>query len=295
MLILSIMTELSQRISKQQLQEEAQIELRKHHIKIWRYRVYIFFLLVIAIFIEPYFTQSIEDVRWVGASKISLTNISWWFQQRGEWGKFSELEQVKKQITETKGQIEKTKIEIAIVNNLQNPSKQNTILNCINANICDAIQPELIERMDLLRSYLIVNKLSAEKLDFDQKFILRNINEFLIQEAWKRQLVELTNINFGEPKEIKPEFKLYTIPVHLEISYSDNNDFMEFLRNIERRMSPTLPIMRRIETVSYDIVNYLDSQEVAMDMSIYYFKFSETKQFVWETQEIPWSDHASPE
>ena len=57
------MTELTQRLSQEQTQDETQLALRKTHIKVRRYRVYIFFLLIIIVLIEPFFTQSIENVR----------------------------------------------------------------------------------------------------------------------------------------------------------------------------------------------------------------------------------------
>ncbi|MDP2670630.1 MAG: hypothetical protein Q8O99_07170 [bacterium] len=139
------------------------------------------------------------------------------------------------------------------------------------------MQQGLLDRIDLLRSYLIVTQLSAEKLDFDQKFILRNINEFLSQKSGVGQLVEVTSISFDESSQVKPEFNLYKVPLNLHVKYTTNSHFMSFLHNIESKMSPTLPVMRRINSVNYDIVNYLDSQEVSMSMSIYYFKFDETE------------------
>lgn len=95
----------------------------------------------------------------------------------------AELEQIQGQIEQVKQDINKTQVEITIVNSLQEPEKQNTLLNCINFEFCEQLSAGLLERIDLLRSYLIVNQLSAEKLDFDQKFILRNINEFLSQKS----------------------------------------------------------------------------------------------------------------
>jgi hypothetical protein len=57
------MTELSQRLSHEDEQDAEHLEMRKHHITAWRYRVYIFIILVIIVMIEPMFTTSIEAVR----------------------------------------------------------------------------------------------------------------------------------------------------------------------------------------------------------------------------------------
>jgi len=63
---------------------------------------------------------------------------------------------------------------------------------------------------------------------------------------------------------------LIKVPVNIAVSYFVNNDFMTFLHNIETKINPELPVMWRIEAVNYDIVNYLDAQEVAMSLSFYY-------------------------
>jgi hypothetical protein len=62
---------------------------------------------------------------------------------------------------------------------LETPEKQNTILNCVNWQKCEGIEVGLLDRLDLLRSFLMIDSLTTEKLNFDQKFVLRNINEFL--------------------------------------------------------------------------------------------------------------------
>ena len=56
----------------------------------------------------------------------------------------------------------------------------------------------------------------------------------------------------------------------MTVSYFVNNDFMTFLRNIETKIDPTLPVMWRLEAVNYNIVNYLDPQEVSLSMAFYY-------------------------
>ncbi len=90
-----------------------------------------------------------------------------------------ELETMKKEVENIENEIKSTEIQIEIVKNLETPEKQNTILNCVNVKKCDGIGAGLIERLDLLRSFILIEHLASEKLSFDQKFVLRNINEFL--------------------------------------------------------------------------------------------------------------------
>gem|GEM_PF-5282114 len=63
MLTYIIMTELSQRLNDENEQDADHLEMRQHHITAWRYRVYIFIILVIIVMIEPMFTSTIEEVR----------------------------------------------------------------------------------------------------------------------------------------------------------------------------------------------------------------------------------------
>jgi len=83
-------------------------------------------------------------------------------------------------------------------------------------------------------------------------------------------LVDIKNITFGRPNEIKPEYKLFGVPVTLSVSYFSNNDFMTFLHNIETKINQELPVMWRISAVNYDIVKYLEPQEVNLSMTLYY-------------------------
>lgn len=270
MLTYITMTELSQRLSLDNEQDAEHLEMRKHHITAWRYRVYIFIILVVIVMIEPMFTSSIETVRGVGAFKISLLDPISMHTTRGEWGKLNELDAVQVLIDEATNQIATTKLQIEIVRNLETPEKQNTILNCVNWQQCEWMEVGLLDRLDLLRSFLMIDHLTTEKLDFDQKFVLRNINEFLSTQVGRGQLVDIKNITFGRPNEVKPEYKLFEVPVTLQVSYFTNNDFMAFLHNIETKINPELPVMWRISAVNYDIVKYLEPQEVNLSMSLYY-------------------------
>ncbi len=270
MLIYITMTELSQRLSQETEQDATNLEMRKHHITAWRYRVYLFVILVIIVMIEPMFTSSIESVRGTWAFSISFTDPMSMHTKRWEWGKLNELDALQQQIDEVDKEIASTKLQIQIVENLETPEKQNTILNCVNRDQCEGIEVGLLDRIDLLRSFLMVDRLTTNKLAFDQKAVLRNINEFLSTQVGRGQLVTIDNITFGMPTEIKPEYKLMQVPVNINISYFANNDFMTFLHNIETKVNAEIPVMWRIDAVNYDVVNYLDAQTIAMSMSLYY-------------------------
>lgn len=272
------MTELSQRLNQENEQDADHLEMRKHHITAWRYRVYIFVMFVIIVMIEPMFTSGLEKVRWKDAFKISFSDPISMHTRLWSGGKINDLTDLQTQIDQTNDEIATTKLQIEIVRNLETPTKQNTILNCINWQQCELIEVWLIDRMDLLRSFFMIEHLTTEKLDFDQKFVLRNINEFLATQIWRGHLVTIKDITFGTPSEVKPEYKLSQVPVNLTVSYLANTDFMAFLHNIETKISPELPVMRRIEAINYDIVNYLDTQEVTLSLTLYYINTPKQEQ-----------------
>lgn len=264
------MTELSQRLSQDNEQDADHLEMRKHHITAWRYRVYIFVIFVVIVMIEPMFTASVDTLRWKDAFSISILDPVSMYTNRGIWGKLNELDDLQKTIEDTNNSIAVTKLQIEIVRNLETPEKQNTILNCVNRQQCDGIEVWLMDRLDLLRSFLMIDHLVSDKLDFDQKFVLRNINEFLATQIWRGQLVTIKDITFASPREVKPEYKLFEVPVTMTVTYFSNKDFMTFLHNIEAKISPELPVMWRIEAVNYDIIKYLEAQEVALSLKLYY-------------------------
>lgn len=287
MLISIIMTELSQRLNDTD-QESHALELRQHHITAWRYRVYMFVIFVAIVFIEPMFTASVESLRGKEAFALSLSDPIGMFTKVGSGGKINELNEMQAKIDQTVQEIETTKLQIEIVQNLEKPEKRAIILNCVNKGACEGIPAGLMDRFDLLRSFLAIDHLVTDKLDFDQKFVLRNINEFLATQVWRGQLVTIKNITFTDPVEIKPEYKLMKVWVNLIVEYMVNNDFMVFLNNLETKISPELPVMWRIEAVNYDIVNYLDAQKINLSLAFYYINTPKTDLLVKDD-----STHAS--
>jgi hypothetical protein len=218
------MTELSQRLNTENEQDAEHMEMRQHHITAWRYRVYIFIILVIIVMFEPSFTTSIEKVRGNDAFKISLFNPKTMHTARGEWGKLNELDTIQAEIDAVNNKIATTKLQIEIVKNLETKEKQNTILNCVNWEQCQWIDVGLLDRLDVLRSFLMIDHLTINKLAFNQKFVLRNISEFLATQVWRGQLVNIRDITFWIPQEIMPEYKLYAVSVNMAVTYLTNND-----------------------------------------------------------------------
>lgn len=95
----------------------------------------------------------------------------------------NEIDALDKQIADTQKTIQEVKSTLAIVRHLNNLQKQNTIASCLNTNQCNGVPPSLMPHLTLLRNYIILDRLQGEKMDFDQKMVLRSINEFLFKNS----------------------------------------------------------------------------------------------------------------
>jgi hypothetical protein len=67
-----------------------------------------------------------------------------------------------------------------VIENLSDQEKQNTLINCLNGESCANIDEALFRRIDFLRIFIMINELISEKMNFNQKEILRNIYEFML-------------------------------------------------------------------------------------------------------------------
>lgn len=150
------MTDLSQRLSQEQELDTTHLEMRKNNIRARRYRVYSFVLFVVIVLVQPYVVTTTEEVRGEGAFVFSVSAPLESFTRLGAGGKKNELSTIEQDIEKTQQEINIANIQIEIVKNLETPEKRNTILNCVNWQICEEIDEQLISRIDLLRSFIMI-------------------------------------------------------------------------------------------------------------------------------------------
>lgn len=199
--------------------------------------------------------------------------VNWLLYNRGEEWLLNTLDEVETRLEEVETEIAITNLERQVVEQLTNEWKVNTLVNCINNETrCDEVPPELLPSMDMLRFYLIINQLQAEKMKFNQKLLLRNLNEFLLRTPQWVLNGLLLSINFGPTAEVDKDLSLFVLPVNLKIEFAQKNMLMSFLDNLENKVSLELPVLYIIQSINYDIVNYSRTQVVNVAVNVYYYE-----------------------
>ena len=159
--------------------------------------------------------------------------------------------------------------------------KQPPLISCINQDVaCDELNNNVRENLDIIRIYTQLRDLRTKKMEVNEKTILKNVNEFLLQkDPFSRTLQyngELQSLNIGSPKHIK--WQLYETDVSFQIVFPDKSALIVFLEHVEDELfyHPTFwfawTIMYKIQNLEYDIVEYNDEQEVWITMKAYRYE-----------------------
>jgi len=262
------------------LTEEDRIlrKVRKKQVAILRNKVYIFFLALWLFMAWPTFLQPIEKVRWEWAFKLfSLNPIEGMHRNRWEWWLLQNIEDKNIEIEEKEIEIQKTEIEKEVVKHLVDEKKQNKIINCLNFDICWNMSDELKDELDFLRIFLMVWRLNDEKMDFDQKKILRNLSEYMLTSPQWNVYWDVVKINFWWVAEVSSEYKLQNLPIGMNIEFENKEWLFEFLGNMENKIYLD-SVMYVIDSMNYDVVNYDEPQIVWIKANAYFF--------TWEIEQI---------
>lgn len=271
------MSQLSDRY-KAEGEDVVSANMRAHTVATVRYKVYIFFLIVFLVFFRPMVTELSDKLRWTWSlNKVTslweipniVTNL---LHTRGEWWILNDIDAKKEQIVAAEKEIKWAQIITEIIARLNEPWKQNTMINCLNDWFCDDIEPQLIPFLPLFRTYLLVWNLKWKKMEFNQKVILKNINDFLLKTSAWLDNASLQSVTFSNPVLVDENYSLYRIPIQLSIEFQHKNMLASFLHNIEDRVSFTIPILYKIEALSYNIVEYNQPQIVQLSLDAYYIE-----------------------
>lgn len=222
------------------------IQAENLKIKNLKYKFFIFIILVLIYIFWWYFLNSFE--------KVKILN--------------SDLYDLKSNIKIVDTQI----IEWNLINNFASNIEKNKkeSVNCINNNLqCDIlwISWTNIYLKQITKNYLRLNKLIQMKMDFDQKFILRNMIENLLKNSW-----QLSIINFWMPVLWWDNSNIYILPISISVDFENKEKLLEFLNKIENKVDIWENIYLKIDTLNYNIVDYTKKQTVNIWMTSYFYK-----------------------
>ena len=261
-----------------EIDEEAllQQKMRQRHVASVRNKVYIFVLWVVLFMFQPMFLVPIEEVRGTWAFSVSITDpINSMFRWRGEWWLLTEIDELEEEQASIQENIDIVAAEIKVIENLSDQEKQNTLINCLNGESCANIDEALFRRIDFLRIFIMINELISEKMNFNQKEILRNIYEFMLtNDEWQR-LGSLESIMFWSLEISDDSLWLVSLPITIWVTFVWKEPILTFLDNVENRVFMETPIMYVINSMNYDIVWYTEEQSVEVSLTAYFFASDE--------------------
>lgn len=270
MLVSKNMSDMTDRY-KQDSEDNVKSLVKQNQIATVRYKVYIFFLCLVIFLFWPTFVTTVEAVRGEWAVEFSFTDPLKVFTKEWWWWLIKQSDKITKDIQKTNNEIGKVKIEKRVVELLSDQKKQNRLINCLNVSECEGIDERLLKDIKFLRVFMTMNYLGGNKMSFDQKRLLKNINEFLIRTPGWLENGYLKNISFGGPSVLDKWLKLTKLPIALSIDFDHKRNLITFLENVEEKVYTDLPILYVVESINYDIINYTQRQSINASIAAYYF------------------------
>lgn len=90
----------------------------------------------------------------------------------------------------------------------------------------------------------------------------------------------MARISIGDPRQSVDH--LYNVPVSLSVTFATKNDMLSFLANIEKRVFREVKedsmyslgnvVLYKIDSLSYDIMQYETAQDVQIGLTAWYYK-----------------------
>ena len=149
---------------------------------------------------------------------------------------------------------------------------QDKVVTCINESKCDWLPASITTARDTIARYLSMSKLSTDKMSFNQEQVLSNINEFLLKDSVGNPNGSLMSVIFGATKEVEPKHKLRVAPITMTIEFANKMGFLNFLKNVEKKVNLTHPVVYRITALDYDIAGSDITQIATIQADIYFYK-----------------------
>ena len=207
---------------------------------------------------------------------ILFSFIFWWdfiesFKQSSNLS--NELQKANEQFEDLKSDLSFYENKQTYLKKIQD--KNSNIFMCINFGECSSLNNELVKELEnnpyKYRAYLALTELNQDKMDFDQQVLLKNINEFLLESNWE-SLWELNSISFSNIEKENFSNDIYSLPISMSINFEDKEALLNFLDNLENRVYQSTPIFYTVSNINYDVVNYEEAQDVALNIKAYFYK-----------------------
>ena len=146
------------------------------------------------------------------------------------------------------------------------------LMTCLSTRGCTSIPASLTNSVPQVRAFLQLQKNDGIKMEFDQKKVLANINEYLVRANDSQANGAITSVTFGNTSPAAGLENVIQIPIILTIDFADKNGLLSFVYNVENTISSQFPMFYAINSVNYDIVKYQQNQTVTIELMGYMIK-----------------------
>lgn len=147
------------------------------------------------------------------------------------------------------------------------------LVSCLSRKWCASLPGSLSGVLPQVKAFLQLQKNDGTKMEFDQKKILANINEYLVKSVDTNQPNgSITSVTFGNTSAVADFDEVIQIPITLTIDFADKNGLLSFIYNIENTISSQFPMFYEVSSVNYDIVKYQQNQTVTIELIGYMLK-----------------------
>jgi hypothetical protein len=161
---------------------------------------------------------------------------------------------------------------------------EDTINKCTQQNLtkeeeseCEVTRYRRNKGLSIPVSFLQLHSLYAKNMIIDEKKILKNLNEYLIQNGFEKGYEakngSIRSINIGNPIVQDEKGVFFSVPISFTIVFNTQQDLVSFVHNVERKLieNPVDRILYKIQSISYDIVDSNEEQTSTMDLTAYYY------------------------
>lgn len=126
-------------------------------------------------------------------------------------------------------------------------------------------------------SYSQLHSLYAKNMIIDEKKILRNLNEYLIQDQFEMGLASrngsIRSVHIGNPLEEDEKGAFFSVPISFTIVFNNQENLVSFVHNVEKKLIEDEQdrILYKIQTITYDIVEGAKEQTSTLELIAYYY------------------------
>lgn len=184
------------------------------------------------------------------------------------------INELNTQVSDLSTKINTFKSNETTLKQITQESDMNNLITCINnPNLCDKVLNGVKKNLQVTRSYLLLTPLNANKMEIDQKSLLKYFNEYLlIDDVNGMSLGTLLNISFTEPMLLDSSRQIYEVGVDATITFPSKDAMMNMIEKVETWLNPKNPLLIKIKSINYDIVKYEQPQTVNVSFTIYHYK-----------------------